>query len=120
MARQQRIGRWGEELAANYLQDLGYQIIARNERTPYGELDIIARLSDLVVFIEVKTRFSETFGLPEISVNKSKTRHILDSVQSFLQNHPEMDCAWRVDVIAILRKSGGTLPEIVVFENAIS
>ena len=39
MARQQRIGRWGEELAAKYLQDRGYQIIARNERTPYGEFD---------------------------------------------------------------------------------
>jgi putative endonuclease len=120
MARQQRIGRWGEELAAKYLQDLGYQIIARNERTPYGEFDLVARLSDLVVFIEVKTRFSESFGLPEISINQSKTRHILDSVQFYLQNHPEMDCAWRVDVIAIRKRVGDTSPEIVVFENAIS
>jgi len=120
MARQQRIGRWGEELAAKYLQNLGYQIIARNVRTPYGELDLIGKLADLVVFIEVKTRFSDSFGLPEISVNKSKTRHILDSVQSFLQDHPEMDCAWRVDVIAIHKKPGEIPPEIVVFENAIS
>ena len=120
MARQQRIGRWGEDLAAKYLLDRGYQIIARNERTPYGEFDLIAKLADLVVFIEVKTRFSESFGLPEISVNQSKARHILDSVQFYLQNNPEMDCAWRVDVIAILRKAGGIPPEIVVFENAIS
>lgn len=120
MARKQQIGRWGEELAANYLQDQGYEIIGRNERTPYGELDLIARLADLVVFIEVKTRFSETFGLPEISVNQSKTRHIHDSVQFYLQNHSEMDYAWRVDVIAIRRRAAGIPPEIVVFENAIS
>jgi putative endonuclease len=120
MARKQQIGRWGEELTAKFLQDKGYEIIGRNERTPYGELDLIARISDLVVFIEVKTRFSESFGLPEISVNQSKTRHILDSVQFYLQNHPEMDCAWRVDVIAIRRTVGGIPPEIVVFENALS
>jgi len=120
MARQQKIGRWGEDLAAKYLQELGYQIVSRNERTPYGEFDLIAKLADLVVFIEVKTRFSESFGLPEISVNQTKTRHILDSVQFYLQSHPEMDCAWRVDVISIRRRADGNSPEIVVFENAIS
>jgi putative endonuclease len=120
MARKQEVGRWGEDLAAEYLIDHGYQIIARNERTPYGELDLIARLVDSVVFIEVKTRLSESFGLPEISVSQTKTRHILDSVQYYLQNHPEMDYTWRVDVIAIRSREDNANPEIVVFENAIS
>lgn len=113
------IGRWGEQLAAQYLQERGYSIVAVNVRTPYGELDLIARIENLTVFVEVKTRTSSTYGLPEESVTPQKQAHILDAAQHYLQSHPEIDGDWRVDVIAIQGRPDNPDPQIVWFENAI-
>ena len=120
MARQQVIGRWGEEIAAQFLQQKGYEILQRNVRTPYGELDIVARCGATIVFVEVKTRTSSSFGLPEISVGPRKIRHLLDSAQSFMQLYAGTEQTWRVDVIAIEGWPGGPAPHIEVFENAVS
>src|SRR5574341_711966 len=62
------IGQWGEQAAVNYLTARGYEIITRNARTPYGEIDIIAKQGDIHIFIEVKSRTSLKMGLPEESV----------------------------------------------------
>jgi putative endonuclease len=120
MTRKQIVGKWGEDLAAVYLQEQGYEIIARNLRTPYGEIDIIARKLGRLVFIEVKARSSSSFGLPEVSVTPRKIHHLMDSIQFFFQAHPDDECEWRIDVIAIQGSPGSASPEIVHFENAIS
>ena len=120
MARQQTIGRWGEGIAALFLQEKGYEILQRNVRTPYGELDIIARCGATIVFIEVKTRTSSSFGLPEISVGQRKIQHLLDAAHAFMQLYPGPEEEWRVDVIAIEGRPGGPEPYIEVFENAVS
>ena len=120
MARRQAIGRWGESVAAQFLQGKGYEILARNLRSVYGELDIIARCGTTIVFIEVKTRTSSSFGLPEISVGPRKIRHLLDSAQAFMQLYPGPEQEWRVDVIAVEGHPGGPDPHIEVFENAVS
>ena len=72
MKHNQKIGKWGEEAVAAYLAERGYEIIARNARTPYGEIDIVAKQADLTIFVEVKTRTSNKMGLPEESVNLRK------------------------------------------------
>jgi putative endonuclease len=115
----QRIGRWGEEIAAHYLESKGYALLSRNVHTAHGEIDIIASKEAAVIFIEVKTRSSHSFGYPEDSVTLRKQAHMLSAAQDYLQAHPESSESWQFDVIAIERKPGGK-PEIVHFENVIS
>ncbi len=119
VSRRQDLGRWGEGQAAEYLSQRGYLILERNVRTPYGELDLVARQEAVLVFVEVKTRSSTAFGLPEAAVTPHKQAHLLAAAQAYLQAHPDLDGDWRVDVIAVQRRSGGAAPEITHFENAL-
>ncbi len=114
----QKLGRWGETLAADYLTQKGYVLLERNARTPYGELDLVMRQGEATVFVEVKTRASPLFGLPEESITSRKQAHLLNAAQAYLQSHPEMAGDWRVDVVAI-RRMPGAPPEVVHFENVL-
>ena len=127
IGRRQDLGKWGEGVAVDYLTAKGYLVIGRNVRTPYGEIDLIARLPakyqserDILAFVEVKTRTTASFGFPEESVNLRKQAHLLASAQHFMQEHPELDGDWRIDVIAIQRLNPGKPPAITHFENAVS
>ena len=114
----QRLGRKGEDLAESYLQADGYVILARNARTPYGEIDIVARQGSEIVFVEVKTRRSNKFGWPEEAVQSKKQARMIASAESFLQANPDIDGDWRIDVIAILLEKGRP-PLITHFDHAI-
>lgn len=120
--KRQKIGRWGEELATQDYIRRGYQIIARNVRTPYGEIDLIASNPSAFVFVEVKTRTTDLFGPPEVSMTAQKQAHLQNAIQAYLQDHPEICGDWRIDVVSIQGTPDrpGESPEIVVFENAIS
>ena len=126
----QSLGNWGEGVAAAYLETHGYSVLERNARTPYGEIDIVARqefrdpgnlpgVSDPIVFVEVKTRSTRTFGPPEQSVTPRKQAHMLSAAQFYLQEHPELDGDWRIDVIAVARYRPDRRVEIQHFENVI-
>jgi putative endonuclease len=120
----QNLGRWGEDLAACYLSDRGFSILERNRRTPYGEIDLIALSLDAngektILFVEVKTRSSASFGLPEVSVDFRKQEHLVNSALYYMQEHPELDCGWRIDVISIQKVKGGEPPRLTHFENAV-
>ncbi len=116
----QNLGRWGESLAAKYLSERGYAILERNTRTPYGEIDLIACLDELIVFIEVKTRSTPLFGNPELAVNPRKQAHLRAAAEYYIQQHPDHQGAWRIDVIAIQRYRSQEQPVITHFENAVS
>lgn len=116
----QRIGRWGEDQAAGYLAGRGFEILERNVRTQYGEIDLLARQGDLLVFAEVKTRTSRVYGAPETSITPRKQAHMLAAAEAYLQLHPDYTGDWRVDVLAIYGSPAGAAPEIVHFENALS
>jgi len=121
MTTRQSLGRWGEIYARDYLVERGYTLIGQNIRTPYGEIDlIVSEPGGSLVFVEVKTRRSHVYGLPEASVTPKKREHLLAAVESYLQSHPEFAGECRLDVIAIQRHPGSQPPEIVHFENAIS
>lgn len=112
------VGAWGEEIAANWLAERGCEVIARNVRTPYGEIDIVARQDGATLFVEVKTRLSSSLGPPEISVTPRKQRHMLAAAEYYAAK-----CGidhWQIDVIAV---EGGTdsgaKPVVIYFENAI-
>ena len=115
----QALGRWGENLAANYLIQKNYAIVERNVRTPYGEIDLVARQGLVTIFVEVKTRSSERYGYPESAITSSKQAHLIAAAQSYLQGHPELDGDWRIDVIAVRRFRSRYPPKIDHFENAI-
>ena len=125
----QRVGRWGEELAAGYLRQRGYTLLEQNARTPYGEIDLIAcqtpcdelsNVEPIIVFVEVKTRRGSSFGWPEQAVTARKRAHLIAAAQAYLQAHPDLSAAWRIDVIAIRGVLPDASPEIVHFENAIT
>lgn len=113
-------GRLGEEIARTHLIHSGYSVQAQNERTPYGEIDLIACHQGTWVFVEVKTRRTKSLGPPEISVHNRKQEHLLKAVQYYCQNHLAENVAWRIDVIAIQLMGNNLPPEIVHFENAVS
>jgi putative endonuclease len=113
------LGNWGESYAAKYLQNNGYKILARNVHTPHGEIDIISQHIKTIVFVEVKTRRSKSFGYPEDSINQKKLTHMITSAEYYLQENPELGDDWRIDVIAIQQYTPNQPPEINHFENAI-
>lgn len=121
----QELGKWGEKLAADFLIKQGYAIIGRNVRTPYGEVDLVAQQPDesnpdgtTIVFVEVKTRRTQSYGFPEESITASKQEHLISAALHYLQEHPEFDQDWRIDVIAIERYENLD-PIIHHFENAL-
>jgi putative endonuclease len=114
----QQIGRWGEEIASRYLERKGYTLCSHNVRTAHGEIDIVASKDSEIIFIEVKTRSSHSFGYPEDSVTLRKQAYMLSAAQDYLQAHPESGESWQFDVIAIERRPGGKT-EIMHFENVI-
>jgi putative endonuclease len=115
MSRNQRVGQWGEQAAADFLAERGYQLIARNVRTPYGEIDLIAGKDGLTIFVEVKARTSGSFGPPEVAVTARKQAHMLACAEYYAQQN-EID-HWQVDVIAVEGARGK--PVITHFENAL-
>jgi putative endonuclease len=116
MTRNQQVGKWGEQAAVDFLIGRGYEIIARNIRTPYGEIDIIAKKGGFLFFVEVKARTSKTFGPPEIAVTPRKQQHMIACAEYYAQQN-EID-HWQIDVIAV--EQGIGKPKITYIQNAIS
>lgn len=118
-----KIGKWGEDIASEYLEERGYQVLTRNYHTFQGEIDIIAVSPDIhypcLVFVEVKTRSSPKFGYPEEAVDRKKWQRMRKAITHYLEAHPELVSEWRVEVIAILGHPGGTTPQIQHYENVV-
>ena len=91
----------GENYAAGHLSDHGYEIVERNFRTPYGEIDIIAQDDTYIVFVEVKARGSGKYGLPRESITGNKRKRIVQTALLYLSAHPA-ERQPRFDVIEVL------------------
>ena len=100
------LGQRGEELAALALEQRGYTILTRNYRTPIGELDIVARDRQHLLFVEVKTRRTAAFGAPAEAVGAHKQRQIMRAAQWYLANARYPDLQPRFDVIAVVLGRG--------------
>jgi putative endonuclease len=109
-------GQEGEQLAVRHLKRLGYRIICRNYRSPLGEIDIIARHRGVLVFVEVKSRSTETFGSPKLAVTPAKQRKLSQVAWHYLQQHNLTEASARFDVVTISRMQGS--PHFEVIENA--
>lgn len=101
----QKKGSYGEELAVKFIKEKGYEIIEQNYRYGHGEVDIVAKDEDTLVFIEVKFRKNLEFGPPELAVTKSKQKQVRKISELFIMDKGEKvefkDA--RIDVIAILK-----------------
>jgi len=111
------LGNLGENLALKHLKNKGYRIIERNFRSKFGEIDIIALDGDFLVFIEVKTRWSEKFGLPEEAITPWKIRRVIKAGQYYKLLHPELPDALRLDAVVIDLFSSGKLERIEIIKN---
>jgi putative endonuclease len=111
-------GRRGEVLATEFLVEQRYIIVEKNYRKPYGEIDIIARDGDTLVFIEVKTRQSTVFGTPFEAVDQRKQRQISRVAQEYLQVHAYFDMPARFDVIGVRLDRENRLVGIEHLKNA--
>lgn len=116
----QALGRWGEDMAAEFLENQGYLILERNCRTPYGEIDLVAQDGDVLVFVEVKTRTSDAYGFPEESITSQKREHLISTAQAIIQSISNHLYSWRIDVIAIRKVKSADQAEIVHFKNAVN
>jgi putative endonuclease len=111
-----RQGQEGEELAVRHLKRMGYRIVCRNYRCPFGEIDIIARHRGVLVFVEVKSRSTETFGSPKLAVTPAKQRKLSRVAWHYLEQHKLTEASARFDVVAIKGMQGSTHLEVI--ENA--
>lgn len=113
------LGQRGESYACRYLRRRGYTIVARQDRTRLGEIDIVAVDRRTVVFIEVKTRAAEEKGTPTEAVNAEKQTRLTRAALSYMRRNDLLgNCAARFDVIAIVWPEGKAKPTINHIENA--
>jgi putative endonuclease len=115
----QEVGKLGEKAAQKFLKKRGYRIRETNFRCPHGEIDIIARQKDFLVFVEVRTKSSLEFGTPEESITQAKKERLIASALTYTNTHQNLPPLWRIDVVAIELDDKGKPKRIELIENAI-
>ncbi len=101
MRRQTALGRYGEEVAAGYLQAIGMAVVDRNWRCDVGEIDIVAREGAVLVLCEVKTRSTEAFGTPMEAITARKVRRLRQLAYRWLCDHDIHAPSIRIDAIGV-------------------
>ena len=120
MGREKRdIGEAGEKIALAYLKRLGYRICDSNFRTPFGEIDIVAKHKGVMVFVEVKSRATSSLGPPYLSVTKVKEKHIIKNALFYLKKCRILNADWRIDIVSVKFRFDGELESIGLIENAV-
>ena len=117
MAKHNELGFWGEKTAQNRLIAEGYTLLATNYTYGKAEIDIIAKIGTDLVFIEVKTRSSSHFALPEAAVTAKKRKLILEAATQYMYEN-DYDDEFRFDVIAIISNKKNEIVEYVHFIDA--
>lgn len=116
----QGLGTAGEHMARRSLEALGYAFVAANWRFPGGELDLVMRDVDVLVFVEVKTRRGERLGAAEESISPAQSRRLVHAAQTFLSVHPDLtDAYWRIDLLAITLTTSGAVSRLTHIPNAV-
>ncbi len=110
------LGKWGEQLALKKIKSLGYKCVASNYRCPLGEIDLIARDGDTLVFIETKTRRGRSLGYAKEAINEKKRRQLSKVALFYMKANNCCDIKSRFDVVAI--NLNGNRREIEVIRNA--
>ena len=109
----------GEKLARDFLKKHGYRILDTNYRCPHGEIDIVARRGDVLVFVEVRTRRSLEYGSPEESVTAAKKEHLKATAFHYCQTHDNLPLHYRIDFVAVELDGKGQPLRIELIENVV-
>ena len=115
----QRLGRWGENLAADFLEAKGYRILDRNWRSRNGEIDLITQMGETIAFVEVKTRKGRDFGLPEEGLTSNKAKRLQNLAQQYLAQNELHEIDWRIDLVAVELDQNGRLLRCEHIPNAV-
>ena len=110
----------GEKLAKDFPKKRGYHIKETNYRSPHGEIDIIAKHKDYLVFIEVRTKKSLEFGTPEESITPAKLERLKTTAYEYQQTHNNLPLLWRIDVVAVELDQKGKPLRIELIENVVA
>ena len=117
------IGRLGESIAKGYLENKGYFIVDQNYKNKYAEIDLIARHKDNLVFVEVKTRIGEQFGIPEDAINGNKLRRLIRNAQVYMMKknydlpRGKAGMDFRIDAVCIVLDGNKQAIRIDHYEN---
>ncbi len=111
------LGQFGEAWARGYLTRKGYRIVASNVHYRMGEIDIVARDSAGLVFVEVKCRRSSDFGTPLEAVTQNKYQRLSRAIGTYLLEHSMQDVPHRLDVIALELDARGTVAQVTHLEG---
>jgi putative endonuclease len=114
MSDKAKIGKEGEQQAANYLQSKGYEILVRNYRFKHAEIDLIVKKESFIVFVEVKTRSYSFYGEPEAFVDSKKASTVIRAAENYTYEN-KYEGNIRFDIVSV---KTGVNPEIVHFEDA--
>ena len=109
-----RLGHWAEELAVSHLEERGYEILERNLRYNLGEVDVVAKDDDTLVFIEVRSRSDPDQVHPAATVTRHKQRQIIKVAMTYCKERSIEDCMIRFDVVAVLGRDG----QLELYQNA--
>lgn len=107
MAAKDAIGRYGEQVATNHLEQAGYTVLDRNWRCQDGEIDLVARDGDVLVFCEVKTRSGMGFGDPAEAVGRAKSERLRRLAVRWMADRGVLGQDMRFDVVSVLRQPRG-------------
>lgn len=110
-------GKIGEDAACQYLKSHGFRIIERNFRKGYSEIDIVALDGKTLVFVEVKARYSQTYGKPEEAVTYWKMKSLIHAAQYYKLLHPKLPDSLRIDVVSVYLTPDNQAEKIELFKN---
>jgi putative endonuclease len=118
--RNRNFGNFGERVAASHLESKGYEILERNWSVREGEIDLIAKRANEIVFVEVRSRRGGgRMGTPEESITGRKAAHVRAAAAAYVQEHPESPATQRIDVVALELDAKGRVLRVEQIENAI-
>lgn len=109
----------GEKLAVGLLKKRGYRIIETNYRCKEGEIDIVARQKDCLVFVEVRTKTSLAFGTPAESITWAKQARMRRAARRYVQTHDKIPELWRIDFVGVELDERGKAKRIDIIESAV-
>ena len=109
------LGKVGEDIAVDFLEKKGYKIVERNFQNRWGETDLICEKGNAIIFVEVKTRIGEQFGLPEDAINKNKIYRLTKNAKNYMAFRG--DAQYRVDAICIVLDEQYNLKRINHYES---
>lgn len=107
MAKHNKLGQRGEEIAKKYLEDKGYTILETNWRYGHWEIDIIAKRYDFLSIVEVKTRSTNYFGYPESFVGRKKMQNLINATDEYMRQKGMTTLGVRFEIVAITVSDNG-------------